>query len=132
MSSTNIRIGIDGKASSRVLKPPGGGHSDIFGATDRNDSNTGRIARQSQKSSISECFQYKSTSIEQVIQENGDSTNGNENEPINTINNEENSKPMEKPSRVRVPPGGFSTSLWFKYVIRIKNCKGMCLVLTDL
>lgn len=33
MSSTEFNIGLSGtKNSSRVLKPPGGGHSDIFGA----------------------------------------------------------------------------------------------------
>lgn len=35
MSSTEFNIGLSGsKNSSRVLKPPGGGHSDIFGAPD--------------------------------------------------------------------------------------------------
>lgn len=36
MSSTQFNVGVSGEAkpSSRVLKPPGGGHSDIFGSSD--------------------------------------------------------------------------------------------------
>ncbi|KAK4871754.1 hypothetical protein RN001_015878 [Aquatica leii] len=111
MTSTNINIGIDGRTSSRILKPPGGAHTDIFGTPVRNDSNTGRFAKQSQKSSISECFEYKST-VTKEVKENRDLINGNENEPINIISEEENPKPIEKPSRIRIPPGGFSSSLW--------------------
>lgn len=34
MTTTNLYSGIGEKNSSRVLKPPGGGHSDIFGEPD--------------------------------------------------------------------------------------------------
>uniref|UniRef100_A0A182MPP9 Microtubule-associated protein Jupiter n=1 Tax=Anopheles culicifacies TaxID=139723 RepID=A0A182MPP9_9DIPT len=36
MSSTNFNVGVaaESKPSSRVLKPPGGGHSDIFGGSE--------------------------------------------------------------------------------------------------
>jgi len=143
MTSTNINIGIEGRSSSRILKPPGGAHTDIFGATrEQTEISTGRFSKQSQKSSISECFSYSSSPqnkqepikentieiiketvkpikenfeiIKETVKEEVVSGNGLKN---GACTEDENTKPTadvtsSAPQRVRVPPGGFSSGLW--------------------
>lgn len=99
MTSTSFNVGLtDGtRSSSRVLRPPGGGHTDIFGAAEptpvRKDN--GRNA-----SSILE----------------GTNTNAVPPSPVKTPTAPQ---PQPKPepaapaSRSRVPPGGFSSGLWW-------------------
>ncbi|KAF2882887.1 hypothetical protein ILUMI_23273 [Ignelater luminosus] len=129
MTSTNINVGIEGRTSSRVLKPPGGAHTDIFGVRqDRMEVSTSRYSKMSQKSSISECFEYDSPppaskqvpakenneDIKPEVHENG-MKNGDELKNGNILENDEvkptpNLPPVNQ--RVRVPPGGFSSGLW--------------------
>ncbi|XP_018567224.1 jupiter microtubule associated homolog 1 [Anoplophora glabripennis] len=99
MTSTSFNVGLgDGsRSSSRVLRPPGGGHTDIFAGAEplqvRKDN--GRNA-----SSILE----------------GTNSNAVPPSPVKapappqppTTNNE----PAAAPARGRVPPGGFSSGLW--------------------
>ena len=109
MSSANINVGIEGRASSRVSKPPGGAHTDIFGVSSNPELGNTRFMKQSVKSSINECFDYKNSPQNKQAKENGDEKN----EEIHS--NDENSKPIETSSisaRVRIPPGGFSSALW--------------------
>ncbi|KAF5274517.1 hypothetical protein FQA39_LY07129 [Lamprigera yunnana] len=113
MGSTNISIGIDGRSSSRILKPPGGAHTDIFGASEINNSNVMKCSKQMPKSSISECFEYKTSPAKTIIDNDITAkSNGNENEPINTVEKEV-PKSMEKSAKIRVPPGGFSSGLCY-------------------
>lgn len=98
MTSTNIFTGMTGeKNSSRVLRPPGGGHTDIFGAPDppvKRDS--GRNA-----SSILE-------GRDQSVEKPATPTKA-------TSPQTETAKPGQAatPSKSRVPPGGYSSGpLW--------------------
>ncbi|GLH12270.1 Microtubule-associated protein Jupiter [Gryllus bimaculatus] len=52
MTSTNVNIGLrdESKNSSRVLKPPGGGTSDIFGAPDPVQNSPRRVRNNMQSS----------------------------------------------------------------------------------
>lgn len=98
MSSVNYNIGFSNQRnSSRVLKPPGGGHTDIFGVKD--------------------VQQQKEPEIEVAQSVHDEGANGNEKEPQKTegvvVTTEENVKPKEDtPKRMRQPPGGFSSGLW--------------------
>lgn len=109
MTSTSINVGLEtgNKLSSRVMKPPGGGHTDIFGKPEpevfkpnRNPAST--IVLGDEPSPVSE------------PKENGSSKVPND-APKNDVQEE----PVKKeetvnvpPKRVRVPPGGFSSGLW--------------------
>jgi len=124
-------MGIEGRSSNRIVKPPGGDHTDIFGSShEKMEVTTSRYAKQSQKTSISECFAYgtppqaarkqectikeSNETSKTVASENG-LKNGN-----GTPTEDENIKPpvtvaVTVPAvaqRVRVPPGGFSSGLW--------------------
>lgn len=56
MSSTSIQIGLnEGRSSSRILKPPGGGHTDIFGNPPEPASKPNPRAQQLSES-VSACF----------------------------------------------------------------------------
>lgn len=59
MTSTNFQIGLpDSKSSSRVLRPPGGGHTDIFGVHGDNiDVKTPLKQNKHGQSSIGSLFQ---------------------------------------------------------------------------
>lgn len=101
MTSTRFNVGIDNETrnSSRVLRPPGGGHTDIFGSEPlpvKKDS--GRNA-----SSILEGTNYTPQSPVKPTA------------PTQPSNNDEKNETAPPPStnqRTRVPPGGFSSGLW--------------------
>lgn len=131
MTSTSFNIGLGGseKNSSRVLRPPGGGHSDIFGVRDNeNGLVTPSKKRIQHQSSISSCFmdQTKGKETLPLPIENKEITNGEEiqnGEVTNGIDHEidenkapsepeEKKEPNQCAKRVRVPPGGFSSGLW--------------------
>lgn len=133
MTSTNFNVGLsDGRNSSRVLKPPGGGHTDIFGVQ---HSEEPRTKHAHSKTEISECFASNYDNGDSIRKENGNTKEENtqpKEEIIKsatvtddkqaTVENseqvaDENLKPAEEqktaqPSRVRVPPGGFSSGFW--------------------
>jgi len=53
MTSTKFNVGLsEARSSSRVLRPPGGGHSDIFGISEEPQQQAKRIMKQSNASSI--------------------------------------------------------------------------------
>ncbi|XP_030746335.1 uncharacterized protein LOC115875096 [Sitophilus oryzae] len=137
MTSTNIHIGINERKSSRVLRAPGGGHTDIFGTRDNgNEILTPNKRKNHPSSSIGSCFnmseETKGTKTEQVT--NGETDNPTESNqqpenqqlkvdetdenkaPIETKEKEQEQKEIEKAipqtKRVRVPPGGFSSGFW--------------------
>lgn len=116
MTSTNFSIGIEGRASSRVLKPPGGGHTDIFGPNQ--DKKTSSSFKQQQKSSVGDCLIYNQSQTpnkQEFVAENTEITNSivhqtETKKEVISIN--EKSTNVAAPQRVRVPPGGFSSGLW--------------------
>lgn len=95
------------RTSSRVIRPPGGAHSDIFGLQDGSEQKH-HIKYNQPKSTISEVFTYDT-----------DSKKTDENDKAIEIEKEideknENEAPKSNatPQRPRVPPGGFSSALW--------------------
>lgn len=102
MTSTNINVGLgDGRSSSRVLKPPGGGHSDIFGIRDEKPAMKKPVLP-TNNIIISEnpAREEEIKSIEEEKKESDE----------NTVQEETEKSPSVQ--RVRVPPGGYSTALW--------------------
>ncbi|XP_049290272.1 jupiter microtubule associated homolog 1 [Anopheles funestus] len=134
MSSTNFNVGVaaESKPSSRVLKPPGGGHSDIFGATDVRQ-NPPRPKNNQQNSSNMNAVMgtmdpnethdgSKRTTAAPSSTTGGDSAstpaqNGSATASSNGSSlgggGAEASKPGSASSeRARVPPGGHSQGFW--------------------
>ncbi|KAK9877426.1 hypothetical protein WA026_018539 [Henosepilachna vigintioctopunctata] len=112
MTSTSFNVGVDieAKNSSRVLRPPGGGHTDIFGTKEP----TVPMARKDDRRNVSSI-------LEGTNQEKpSDVLNGNN--VTHTKHEEQKESPKEQttvpvgqdaaPKRGRVPPGGFSSGLW--------------------
>jgi len=114
MTSTEYTVGLGGedRTSSKILKPPGGGSSDIFGTS-------------SAKENSALAAEYKSKNSENAAIGDGESNNPsvlgeNDKSLGNPITGEgykaediETEKVMRHPAvRVRNPPGGPSTKLW--------------------
>lgn len=122
MSSTEFNIGYSGtKNSSRVLKPPGGGHSDIFGAAENKAINPRPKYDQQNSSNLNFCMNTTDPNIlvSQAKKQNdsaadngvpaaGQQANGRGSD--NFIGGND-SAPQAQP-KGRVPPGGFSSGLW--------------------
>lgn len=110
MSSVSFNVGFSNERnSSRVLKPPGGGHTDIFGVQETpqpKSQDLEDVAHPIKEAEVgNEEIKTENGTIEEEVQKAVD-------EVIN-----ENVKPKEEPKtdppkRVRVPPGGFSSGLW--------------------
>lgn len=135
MTSTNFNIGMtNSKNSSRVIKPPGGGHSDIFGITNNeNEAFTPRKRKNAPVTTIGSCFVHDEKE-KSPAQKNSQVMNGNSKKEDNCISNrdenilsqvqnsqkiDENTEPKTaekveslKSPRQRIPPGGFSSALW--------------------
>lgn len=126
MTSTSINIGLNEKNSSRVLRPPGGGHTDIFGIRDAGNSViTPSKKRNQPQSSIGSCFNMVEEDKSKVVEcketeeQNGNSDLVKETDENQAPTEEEKGQEKKEPQlltpagkRVRVPPGGFSSSLW--------------------
>lgn len=129
MTSTEFNIGLTGsKSSSRVLKPPGGGHTDIFGAPENRINNPRPKYDQQNSSNLNFCMNTTDPNllVEQVAKGPSDdgtpaagggpaphTTNGTARPPPPTDNiiSAANSALPPQP-KGRVPPGGFSSGLW--------------------
>ncbi|XP_055626988.1 microtubule-associated protein Jupiter [Toxorhynchites rutilus septentrionalis] len=118
MSSTEFNIGItDMKTSSRVLKPPGGGHSDIFGSSEVKV-NPPRPNYNQQNSSNMNTVMGTTDPNTQVQQlRNNQTIAGMETDKASSeesvtqhADRPEQETPMN--GRTRVPPGGYSSGLW--------------------
>ena len=126
--SAEINLGIDSQArpSSRVLKPPGGGHSNIFAEPDAQAPKPRPKYNQQNSSNLNSCMNTtdpneiiasKAPEAPSVVANLGGHTesagrpsgagggflNGGE-DPVQTNGSQS--------GRVRVPPGGFSSGLW--------------------
>lgn len=120
MSSTEFNIGLNSasKTSSRVLKPPGGGHSDIFGQPDVK-ANPPRAKYNQQNSSNMNGVMGTTDpnlKVEQVqAHDQGQSLVENAKtvaQPKLAQGFSNESQDSQTGGRPRVPPGGFSAGLW--------------------
>lgn len=115
MSSVNFNIGFStDRNSSRVLKPPGGGHTDIFNVKDVDvvEQKKRVVVEQSSSSTIKETLIVENKSETSETVENVEN-NGKESEVENEKPKQEQEiKAAEPVKRTRVPPGGFSSGLW--------------------
>ncbi|XP_044744880.1 jupiter microtubule associated homolog 1-like [Coccinella septempunctata] len=116
MTSTSFNVGVDveAKSSSRVLRPPGGGHTDIFGIK---EPIVPEIRREDNKRNASSILEGTNNEIVQSAKNQVAKT---EEKPAQECCLKENNKESpakqedEQPAqrRPRVPPGGFSSGLW--------------------
>ncbi|CAH1163850.1 unnamed protein product [Phaedon cochleariae] len=106
MTSTNFNIGLgeSTRNSSRVLRPPGGGHTDIFGGPDPNQGikrDSGRNASSILEGTNSRVEPKPSSPVKAAMK-------------IPTTTPQMSSEPeaSQQSRGSRVPPGGFSSGLW--------------------
>lgn len=119
MSSTEFNVGLTGdKASSRVLKPPGGGHSNIFGAPEQKPAQPRPKYDQQNSSNLNFCMntvdpnvlvqqQQQQQTKESVTESAPAANNGHgppANKPTNNITGPAESDRPAQP-KGRVPPG---------------------------
>ena len=109
------------RTSSRVIKPPGGGHSDIFGAPEQKL--THARPKYDQQNSSNVCGALGTTDANDIAEANAREMEGKQNasKPADVeapVQNGASNKPepaeqTQSPSgRGRVPPGGFSQGFW--------------------
>lgn len=116
MTSVNFNVGFSNeRSSSRVLKPPGGGHTDIFGVSgDCHEQKKHQIENKSENEAASTAVIESNktegeTNEQESLKQNDEEVNGKSSDD-NKLKKDE-SQP-EIPKRTRVPPGGFSSGLW--------------------
>lgn len=117
--STFCGLSNDEKSSSRILKPPGGGHSNIFGPPDAKTTHARPKYDQQNSSNISGALGTTDANAiaeqtARVIEEQHAA-----NEPTGAgqrTNGDQQSQPAAQQQaaggRSRVPPGGFSSGFW--------------------
>lgn len=121
MSSTTISVGLSSdKMSSRVLKPPGGGHSNIFGPPE--EAARPQRPKNNQQNSSMMC-EIMGKQPEPAAEKNfsNEPSPSQENVPKNVQMGEPKpaqdstrSAPADScPARTKVPPGGFSSGFWW-------------------
>nr|BAN20472.1 unkown protein [Riptortus pedestris] len=120
----HIELDKVGYGKKRVLKPPGGGSSDIFGTGgSQQDGNTPRRVKNHQHSNLFLNDDPAPTNTPsrnhdgQTNGENGHAEEGGQENlrngnaaPMNGNGNAATQAPAQ--ARARVPPGGFSSGLW--------------------
>ncbi|XP_019549229.1 uncharacterized protein LOC109419435 [Aedes albopictus] len=120
MSSTEFNIGLNSaKTSSRVLKPPGGGHSDIFGSPELKANPPRPKYNQQNSSNMNGVMGTTDPNIKVVEQAQAHDHQAEAEAPNmasqakptpTAVSNESSSQ--DSGNRARVPPGGFSSGLW--------------------
>ncbi|EDW38575.1 GL11943 [Drosophila persimilis] len=114
MTSTELKIGMTSSArpSSRVLKPPGGGHTNIFSEPETAVPAPRPKYNQQNSSNLNACM--GSTDPNKVVEKLRDEITSPKEETKTTANSqpkESGNKPAATngEARGRVPPGGFSS-----------------------
>ena len=105
MTSTDIFTGIsDTRNSSRVLRPPGGGYTNILAFPTEPEEPTAceTVAKDSSKQNITSTETPES-------KESHEKETATENEGVKV---EVKKEPKPTPRRTRIPPGGYSSGLW--------------------
>ncbi|CAH0596141.1 unnamed protein product [Chrysodeixis includens] len=122
MTSTSFNVGLadNTRLSSRVLRPPGGGHTDIFGGEPEPQQTPRRGPPASTIGAVVGPDEPKPTNGTDAGQ-NGQKSPVEAapapvaevaNKPASPVKSEPAAARAEPPKRVRVPPGGFSSGLW--------------------
>ncbi|KAJ8711565.1 hypothetical protein PYW08_008519 [Mythimna loreyi] len=120
MTSTSFNVGLNDnvRLSSRVLRPPGGGHTDIFGGepeppqTGRRGppaSTIGSVVGQEEPKAAANGTEHPSQNGQKSPQEAAPAPAAPEPKAAAAAPEPARAEP---PKRVRVPPGGFSSGLW--------------------
>ncbi|XP_050075901.1 jupiter microtubule associated homolog 1 [Anopheles maculipalpis] len=126
MSSTNFNVGVaaESKPSSRVLKPPGGGHSDIFGATDvrqnpprpknnqQNSSNMNAVMGTMDPNETLDTTKRTTAGGDSAASSPAAAQNGSSSSNGASSGGEANKSASAASERARVPPGGHSQGFW--------------------
>lgn len=125
MTSTEINIGMaTDKNSSRVLKPPGGGHTDIFGPSEVKVNNPRPKYDQQNSSNLNFCMNTTDPNVlveqkkNEIAQKdkggkcNDGGNNAGADGAASSAGNASSQGQAAQGGRVRVPPGGFSSGLW--------------------
>ncbi|KAH8407096.1 hypothetical protein KR222_006546 [Zaprionus bogoriensis] len=116
MTSTELKIGLNTSArpSSRVLKPPGGGHTNIFSEPEVAVNAPRPKYNQQNSSNLNACM--GSTDANKVVEKLRDevTTQKEEQQPPASANNQpkdsaNGNKASSDQARGRVPPGGYSS-----------------------
>lgn len=117
MTSTSFNIGLNSSAknSSRVLKPPGGGHTEIFGGAEVKINAPRPKYDQQNSSNLNFCMNTTDPNI--LVQQKKQEIEQKSTSPIDdapTHGESQPQQPQEAPPAgpKRVPPGGFSSGLW--------------------
>lgn len=110
------------KSSSRVLKPPGGGHSDIFGSPETKPNHARPKYDQQNSSNISGalgttdanalCEKTARAIEQQQHKENPNAAGESTGAAQNGGDKHEDAAQPQAQGRHRVPPGGYSTGFW--------------------
>lgn len=115
MSSTEFNIGLSGeKSSSRVLKPPGGGHSNIFGEAEKKAAQPRPKYDQQNSSNLNFCMNTTDPNllVEQAkheVETKPTETKSSDMKSTLADNGNGNSVEQQSSRGSRVPPGGFSS-----------------------
>lgn len=99
MTSTNFNIGLgdSSRPSSRVLRPPGGGHTNIFAEPDPEP-----VRRDNGRNASSILEGTNTNPPTQSPAKPSPTSTASVNQP----------EPAQQSQRPKVPPGGFSSGLW--------------------
>lgn len=113
MTSTEFNVGMSSeRSSSRVLKPPGGGHTNIFGEGEVKVNSPRPKYDQQNSSNLNFCMNTTDPNIlvEQKKQEvEQPKPSSNQKADGNSTAQRQQVESNEQNSRSRVPPGGFSS-----------------------
>ncbi|XP_055302460.1 uncharacterized protein LOC129568505 [Sitodiplosis mosellana] len=117
MTSTSFNVGMSSdRSSSRVLKPPGGGHTSIFGESEVKVNSPRPKYDQQNSSNLNFCMNTTDANVlvEQVKHEiepkPAEAKPATPVAPPNSIQFSDSAEQASLPNRgSRVPPGGFSS-----------------------
>ncbi|KAH9644478.1 hypothetical protein HF086_006011 [Spodoptera exigua] len=124
MTSTSFNVGLadNTRLSSRVLRPPGGGHTDIFGGEPEPQQTHRRGPPASTIGFVVGQEEPKPTNGTDASSQNGQKSpqeaapapvaDAPEPKAASPVAAAPEPAKVEPPKRVRVPPGGFSSGLW--------------------
>lgn len=116
MTSTSFNVGMaNERSSSRVLKPPGGGHTNIFGESEVKVNSPRPKYDQQNSSNLNFCMNTTDPNVlvEQVKHDVETKASDAKPAPANNGNGNSGEQPASQQTRganpSRVPPGGFSS-----------------------